>query len=193
MIEDQTNLIDPWRLALRYNQSPQIRQIYNGLGAIVANSSLWDFYKFFDLNQATGTWLNKIGALYNINRPIGLNGSQFVLDVDALDDPEAILDGLTAALLDDFYRALIQMRLQTFLDFASVDSISDLFERMFGGQDKCLCVVNEGYMSFTVDLYFADPRDIKILNTVLDLNPNIIGDFPGVSYTVVPHFMYPES
>lgn len=193
MIQDQTNILDPWRLALRYNQSPQIRQLYNGLGAFVINASLWDFYKFFDLEEASGVWLNKIGALYNINRPIGLNGTQFVLDVDALDDPDAILDGLTSALLDDFYRRLIQMRLRTYMDFATVDSMSDLFERMFGGADKCRCVIEDSYMSFVIHLYFADPRDIKVLNTVLDINPNVIGEFPGVAYVVQPDFMYPPS
>lgn len=191
MLVDETNLIDPWRLALKYNQSPNIRQIYDGLGAIFDNHSLWDFYKFFDTDQAFGVWLDKLGALYNIARPIALTGEVFVLDVDGLDNPSVLLDGLTAAISDKMFRRLIQIKMASNLEMPSVDSISDLFERVFGGPDLCRCEIEEEYMSFVVNLYFADPLDIKVMYTVLDINPNVIGEFPGVSYRVVPHLMYP--
>lgn len=188
---NDTNLIDPWRLALRYNNSPRIRKLYNDMGTIFDNHSLWDFYKFFDSSQALGQWLDRLGTLYNIKRPIGLNGSQFLLDVDMLDDPNIVLDGLSSALADSFYRRIFEIRTRTNLDFASVDTISDLFEDIFGGPEQCRCEIEENFMSFVINLYFADPLEIKTLNTILDMNPNIIGEFPGVSYTVIPHFMYP--
>lgn len=190
-VVDITNLVDPWRLALRYNNSPSIRKIYDGLGAVVANSSLWDFYKFFDVNEAAGTWLDRLGKLYNINRPVGLTGSVFVLDIDALDDESVMMDGLTESLADSIYRNLFKLLTESYLKFASVDTLTDLFEGIFGGNNELRCEVIEDYMSFTIYLYFANPSYVKVLYTILDINPHIIGDFPGVDYTIIPTFMNP--
>lgn len=190
-IKNVTNLVDPWRLALRYNNSPMIRKLYDGLGAIIDNSSLWDFYKFYDVEQAKGPWLDKLGALYNLNRPIGLTGQVFVLDIDRLDDETIVLDGFTESLSDNMFRSLFKLLTTSYLVLPSVDSLSTFFQDVFGGEQEVRCDIIDSYMKFTINLYFANPQYVKVLYTILDLNPRILGDFPGVDYKIIPQLMYP--
>lgn len=192
-LKDVTNLVDPWRLALKYNNSPRIRKLYDGLGAIIANSSLWDFYKFFDVEQAGGTWLNKLAKLYNIDRPSGLTGAVFVLDIDKLDDESVKMDGDNDNLSDDVFRSLFRLLTSSYLVLPSVDTLCGFFEDVFGGANNCRCEIIDAFMQFEIHLYFADPQYVKVLYTILDLNPRILGDFPGVDYTIIPELMNPLS
>ena len=192
-VKDITNLIDPWRLALKYNNSPKIRKLYDGLGAIISNSSLWDFYKFFDAEQAVGVWLNKLAKLYNVERPIGLTGRAFVLDIDSLDDESIIMDGKNNTVSDDVFRSLFRLLTSSWLVLPSVDTLVQFFEDVFGGANKVRCEITESFMRFEIYLYFADPQYVKILYTILDTQPKILGDIPGVDYEVFPRLMNPLS
>lgn len=183
--QNPPDLIDPWRLALKYNQSPRIRKLYDGLGDIVARHSMWNFYKFFDVDQARGVWLDKLGELYNYKRPFGLTGSVFVLDIDRLDDVTIVMDGFTAELVDEFYRALLKLRQSGNFTMLSFDTIENVFKTVFG-DDNVEVEVEEGYMSFTIYLTLVDPMDVKILYTILEMEPEILGVFPGISYTIIP-------
>lgn len=190
-IQNVTNLVDPWRLALRYNNSPMIRKLYDGLGAIIDNSSLWNFGNFFDVNQATGVWLDKLGTLYNLNRPIGLTGQVFVLDIDRLDDQGIRMDGFTESLSDAMFRSLFRLLTASYLVLPSVDTLVEFFQDVFGGEEQVRCEIIDSFMYFEINLYFANPQYVKVLYTILDLNPRILGDFPGVDYKVIPQLMYP--
>lgn len=192
-VKDITNLIDPWRLALKYNNSPKIRKLYDGLGAIISNSSLWDFYKFFDAEQAGGVWLNKLAKLYNVERPIGLTGRVFVLDIDSLDDESIVMDGKNDVASDEVFRSLFRLLTASWLVLPSVDTLVQFFEDVFGGANKVRCEIIESFMRFEIYLYFADPQYVKILYTILDTRPKIIGDIPGVDYEVFPQLMNPLS
>lgn len=183
--QNPPDLIDPWRLALKYNQSPRIRKLYDGLGDIVARHSMWNFYKFFDVDQATGIWLDKLGELYNYQRPFGLTGSVFVLDIDSLDDVTVLMDGLSAELVDAFYRTLLKLRQAGNRTMLSYQTIEETFEIAFG-TDNVEVEIEDDYMSFTVYLTFVNPLDVKVLLTILDIEPEILGRFPGVSYTIIP-------
>lgn len=190
-LKDITNLTDPWRLALKYNNSPRIRKLYDGLGAIIGNSSLWDFYKFFDAEQASGSWLDKLASLYNVSRPVGLTGAVFVLDIDKLDDESIQMDGGENTLTDDVFRSLFRLLTSSYLVLPSVDTLVQFFEDVFGGSNQVRCEIIDLYMSFKIYLYFANPEYVKILYTLLDTNPYILGIIPGVSYEVIPELMNP--
>lgn len=190
-LKDITNLTDPWRLALKYNNSPRIRKLYDGLGAIIGNSSLWDFYKFFDAEQASGSWLDKLASLYNVSRPVGLTGAVFVLDIDKLDDESIQMDGGENTLTDDVFRSLFRLLTSSYLVLPSVDTLVQFFEDVFGGSNQVRCEIIDSYMSFKIYLYFANPQYVKILYTLLDANPYILGIIPGVSYEVIPELMNP--
>lgn len=192
-VKDITNLIDPWRLALKYNNSPKIRKLYDGLGAIISNSSLWDFYKFFDAEQAVGVWLNRLAKLYNVERPIGLTGRVFVLDIDSLDDESIVMDGKNDVASDEVFRSLFRLLTSSWLVLPSVDTLVQFFEDVFGGANKVRCEIIESFMRFEIYLYFADPQYVKILYTILDTQPKILGDMPGVDYEVFPRLMNPLS
>lgn len=192
-LENKTNLIDPWRLVLKYNHSPLIRKLYDGLGIIFDNSSLWNFSDFFNVEVAIGAWLDKLGALYNLNRPYGLTGQVFVLDIDMLDDESIVMDGFTEALSDIMFRSLFRLLTSSYLVLPSVDTLSNFFEDVFGGPEEVRCEIIDQYMKFTINLYFANPQYVKVLYTILDLNPKILGVFPGVDYEIIPTFMYPPN
>lgn len=183
-MENKSNLIDPWRLALRYNNSPLMRKLYDGLGTIFDNSSMWDFYKFFNTDEARGTWLDKIGNLYGIPRPLGVPGDQFVLDVDMLDDDTVVLDGSVGQLLDVYYRRLLQIKAFTNLTLPSVNTIAQIFDEVFAFPDTVITKVIDGYMRFDIEVYFGKPSNVKILQTILDNDPHFLGEFPGVDYSV---------
>lgn len=148
--------------------------------------------EYWNLEKAGGVWLNQIGELFTLARPLGLIGNQFILDIDHLDDPSVFLDGEVGEILDNMYRYLIQLRNVGVNKLFCMKNISELMELVFGAQNievqfrENVDIVGrprEHY--FQILLTFKKSEDYRIFVGIAETNPTLFfGKAMGVSYDI---------
>lgn len=149
--------------------------------------------EYWNINAATGQWLNQIGEVFDTGRVETASSDAFMLNVSRLNDPnEAHLNGITEEVEDELFRKLILMRSLSVNKLFSMKNIADTLYEVFG-QDQIKVEFRENTTSqgiakdryFRVLLTFKDSEMIRAFNGMRLLRPMLfIGKPMGVSYDV---------
>lgn len=162
-----------------------------GLWELTQDVALRNLDEFYNINAAKGRWLDMIGNIFNLQRPFGISGNQFILDIDRLDDPEVILDGFPESVQDDLYRTLIQLRAASKNKLFTMKNIADMITDILG-RDQVIVQFRENtdqngnYVPryFRILLTFKNSLVAKTFIGLVDLNPEILGKPMGYHYDI---------
>lgn len=168
-------------LLFQYKNSPKIKTIYDGFYDLAVQSSPYDLRNLYDIDKATGKWLDLIGANCNVPRWYAALNDAFTLDVDYLDDPTVVLDGKEGSINDAKYRALIKLSL---FRRRKAFSIPNIYEVLMEAFNPYSIDIIEGDATMTIDLVFADIGDLRVFNALYDIDNNLLGRPTGATVTI---------
>lgn len=163
---------------------------FEGQWELLQDLVLKNLDHYWNLDEASGKWLDQLGDIFGLKRPYGSSGAEFVLDLDQLDDEDVVLDGLPDPILDNLYRVLIKVRNQQPGKLFCMRNIKETFEFVFGKENIKVefrenTDVNGNYvpMYFRVIVTFKNPKDAKAFIGLQQNNPLLlIGKPMGVRY-----------
>lgn len=146
--------------------------------------------EYWNIDKAGGLWLNQIGELFKLARPVGLIGNQFILNIDKLNDPAVVLNGDSAEILDKMFRILIKLRNRCTLKLFSMKNIADVMYYVFGQEnikvefrENTDRFNNPKAQYFRIFLTFKNSDDYRVFVGIIDTNPTLFFGKPmGVSY-----------
>lgn len=168
-------------LLFQYKNSPKIKTIYEGLYNLAVQASPDDLKNVYNLDNATGNWLNLIGDNCNVPRWYAALNDAFTLDVDYLDDPTIILDGNEGSINDAKYRALIKLSLFRRRKAFSIPNIYEVLKEAFNPYSIDII---EGDATMTIDLVFANIADLRVFNALYEIDNNLLGRPTGGTITI---------
>lgn len=153
--------------------------------------ALQNLDEFYNIDAAQGVWLDMIGNIFNLKRPYGINGNQFVLNLDKLNDPTVVLNGYPESVSDNIYRILIKMRAASKNKLFTMKNIKEMLETVLGADNVNVQFrentnVLEQYVPryFRVLLTFRDALTAKIFLGLIDMNPDLLGKPMGYHYDI---------
>ena len=178
-------------LGWRFMHTKIFAAYFVGLWELVQDVALRNLDEFYNVDAAEGRWLDMIGNIFNLRRPFGISGNQFVLDIDRLDDPDVVLDGLAESVQDNLYRTLIKLRGASKNKLFTMQNIADMLKDILG-RDQVIVEFRENtdqngnYVPryFRLLLTFKDSTVAKIFIGLVDLNPDILGKPMGYHYNI---------
>lgn len=158
---------------------------------LLQNVQLKNLDEYWNINQAGGKWLDQIGEVFSLSRPSGLNGEQFILDIDVLDGPR-VLDGDTLDIMDNMFRMLLLIRNRGAMKLFTMPNIASIMTEIFGeGNIKVEfrenTDLNGNYKPqyFRILLTFKDSDQYRLFTSIQSTNPTIFFGRPmGVSYDI---------
>lgn len=168
-------------LLFQYKNSPKIKTLYEGLFTLAVIASPYDLRNVYDLDNATGKWLDLIGDNCNVPRWYAALNDAFTLDVDYLDDPTIVLDGLEGSINDFKYRALIKLSLFRRRKAFSIPNIYEVLDEAFNPYSIDIV---EGDGSMTINLVFSNIADLRVFNALYDIDNNLLGRPTGGTVTI---------
>lgn len=149
--------------------------------------------EYWNINEATGKWLNQIGELFDTARVETISEDAFLLNVSRLNVPEeARLNGKNEEVGDDLFRKLILVRSLSVNKLFSMKNIAETLYEVFG-RDQIKVEFRENTTSqgiakdryFQLLLTFKDSDMIRAFNGMRLLRPNLfLGKPMGVSYDI---------
>lgn len=177
-------------LGWRFSHTNIFLKNFEGQWELLQDLVVKNLDRYWNLDEAVGSWLDQVGQIFGLKRPYGASSAQFVLDVDRLDDPDVVLDGEADSVADTLYRTLIKVRNQQPGKLFCMKSISDSFEFVFGKENvKVEFEENKDIEGNYKPMYFKIILTFKQITTVrtfLGLQKNnpllLIGKPMGVSY-----------
>lgn len=179
-------------LGWRFSHTDRFLKHFEGQIDLLQDLVINNLDHYWNIDEAKGVWLDKIGEIFGLKRPYGMSGTQFVLDVDRLDDPDVVLDGEATAVSDIMFRTLIKARNLQPGKLFCMRSIKETFEFLFGvGNVKVDFIENldiheeERPMYFRIKVTFKNPTDAKGFIGLQELNPFLLLGKPmAVSYDI---------
>lgn len=149
--------------------------------------------EYWNINEATGKWLNQIGELFDTARVETVSEDAFLLNVSRLNVPEeARLNGKNEEVEDELFRKLILVRSLSVNKLFSMKNIAETLYEVFG-RDQIKVefrenTTNQGVAKdryFQLLLTFKDSDMIRAFNGMRLLRPNLfLGKPMGVSYDI---------
>lgn len=149
--------------------------------------------EYWNINEATGKWLNQIGELFDTARVETVSEDAFLLNVSRLNVPEeARLNGKNEEVEDELFRKLILVRSLSVNKLFSMKNIAETLYEVFG-RDQIKVEFRENITSqgvakdryFQLLLTFKDSDMIRAFNGMRLLRPNLfLGKPMGVSYNI---------
>lgn len=103
-----TNIADPVVL-YQYKTAPKLSSLLAGLRENAISVSKESLFNFFNIDDASGAWLDQLGAFLNISRPYLVTDKTFVMDDpnSPMDDPNHLMDAF--GFIDDLtYKSYIK-------------------------------------------------------------------------------------
>lgn len=158
---------------------------------LIQDVALRNLDEFYNLNAASGAWLDMIGNIFNLRRPYGINGNQFVLNLDRLNDPSVVLNGYPESVSDQIYRILIQMRAASKNKLFTMKNIAEMITTVLGA-DQVIVQFRENtdvlgnYVPryFRILLTFKESLTAKIFLGLVEMNPDLLGKPMGYHYDI---------
>lgn len=168
-------------LLFQYKNSPKIKGLYEGLFTLFTLASPYDLRNVYDLDKASGKWLDLIGANCNVPRWYAALNDAFTLDVDYLDDPTVVLDGKEGSINDAKYCALIKLSL---FRRRKAFSIPNIYEVLMEAFHPYSIDIIEGDATMTIDLVFSNIGDLRVFNALYNIDNNLLGRPTGATVTI---------
>lgn len=161
----------------QYANSPTLVKLENGLKEIFDDSKFvinW-YDVIFNLKTATGYGLDVWGKILNRNREFLYNGTLYYLQ------GQQNIGGteFTAQQMDDLYRKVLQMTAMRYIGNASINSINNMLNIVFGDQGRSYCY-EYGTMQirYVFEFYMND-----LLKAIIEtLNPHPSGVLTSFEY-----------
>lgn len=160
---------------------------------LLQDAQIKNLEDYWNINEATGKWLNQIGELFDTARVETVSEDAFLLNVSRLNVPEeARLNGINEEVEDDLFRKLILVRSLSVNKLFSMKNIAETLYEVFG-RDQIKVEFRENITSqgvakdryFQLLLTFKDGDMIRAFNGMRLLRPNLfLGKPMGVSYDI---------
>ena len=132
--------------------------------------------EFWNINEATGEWLDEIGRVFDTDRVQTVGEDAFMLNVSKLNEQDSKLNGTEGNISDNLYRKIILLRAYSVSKLFTMQNIADVFSSVFGENNiKIEFRENTDRFGNYKDRYF------RILLTFRDAET--IRDFYGMQQT----------
>ena len=164
---------------------------------VMQDIQLKNLDEFFNLDAASGVWLDSVGSIFGINRDyVKMRGDAFILDVDKLDEDISYLDGHEGQLLDPLYKMLIKLKTASSRKLFCMPNLRQIVVDLLGEENvRVEFIENKAPYSdnfqaqyFQMHIYFIDPTYAGIFVLLINVFPNLFDKPMGVSYDVFCHY-----
>lgn len=176
-----TCLIKNDRMLFQYRVAPQYKKLWDGFFETIDETGACSLYRFFDLNSATGQWLDYLGLIFNQGRTFPAYGDIFTWDSDFWDIGQ-VWDGEKAPLDDITYRALIWSRIARNHTNGTINDIIGVLQSVINFNN---IIIVQGVKHLDITLHFATSDDLEIFNSLSAYDVNWFGVPAGVSFSIV--------
>lgn len=148
--------------------------------------------EYWNINAATGTWLNQLGEIFDTARVQTLGENAFMLNVSQLNDPDSRLNGRLEDVADELFRKIILLRSLSVNKLFSMKNIAEDLYEVFG-RDQIKVEFRENTDNFDnykaqyfrILLTFKDSEMIRMFGGMQKTHPMLfIGKPMGVSYHI---------
>ncbi|MBO7696951.1 MAG: DUF2612 domain-containing protein [Methanobrevibacter sp.] len=162
-------------LISQYANSPVLKNLASGLNTLFDDSEFvknW-YETVFNLETATGYGLDVWGKILNVGRTFVYNGISYYLG------GAQIIDGVsfTAEQMDNLYRQVLQLTAMRYIGNASIASINNMLQFIYGG--KCYCLEYDVMEIRYVFRFYMNKIQKAIIET---LNPHPTGVLTSFEY-----------
>jgi hypothetical protein len=194
-------------ILFQYKTAPSLVSLLEGLKGFVINNSKEDIFRFFNIDDAAGLWLDQLGSYLNVKRPLiilpsnsnlftfqGGEGFQFqggepfqfnILTSDQADTfimDLSLMDGQdlldgTAFAPDDLYKAFLKGQISKRNSRFTVDDLISALQFII---PESIIFIEEGIKCLTIYAGVAVEQDKINLNLLNDLDPKWFGTPSGV-------------
>jgi len=194
-------------ILFQYKTAPQLSTLLAGVKEFVIDNSKEDIFRFFNIDEAVGLWLDQLGAYLNIERPlISLpnndnlfqfqnntpflfqSGQPFQFNIPVSDQPGtfimdlSLMDGKdlldgTAFATDEIYRAYIKGQI---FKRNSRFTIDDLISVLQFTTPESIILITEGIKCLNIYVGVTNAQDKINLELLNGLDPKWFGTPSGV-------------
>lgn len=177
-------------ILFQYKTAPQLSSLLAGSKQFVIDNSKEDIFRFFNIDEAVGLWLDQLGAYLNVERPLiaALNSGYgtFIMDSSLMDGSD-LLDG-TAFATDDLYRAFIKGQILKRNSRFTVDDIISVLQFTF---PESIILITEGIKCLNINVGVTNNQDKINLELLNGLDPKWFGTPSGVCIESFNTFVLP--
>lgn len=148
--------------------------------------------EYWNINAASGTWLNQLGEIFDTARVQTLGENAFMLNVSRLNDPDSRLNGKIEDVADELFRKIVLLRALSVNKLFSMKNIAEDLYEVFG-RDQIKVEFRENtddfgnYKAqyFRILLTFKDSEMIRMFGGMQKTHPMLfIGKPMGVGYHI---------
>jgi hypothetical protein len=154
--------------------------------------------EFFNLDAASGEWLDIVGKIFGINRDyVRMRGDAFILDYHKMDEDVSYLDGHEGEVIDPLYRVLIKLKTASSRKLFTMPNLRQIVLDLVGEENVRVEFI-ENVKPYTVDtfqaqyfqmhIYFLDPTYAGIFTLLITVFPELFDKPMGVSYEIFCHY-----
>jgi hypothetical protein len=152
-------------ILFQYKATEKLATLLSELKIFFENNSKQTLFDFFDIDNASGLWLNQLGNFLNLPRPFIVNDNIFICD-SSLMDGDDLLDS-EALAPDDVYRTYIKANLLKRNSRFTIENIIDLLQ-FATGADKVYIAETVKTVSIYLGVSNEDQKRISNLLNSLD-------------------------
>jgi hypothetical protein len=194
-------------ILFQYKTAPQLSSLLAGSKQFVIDNSKEDIFRFFNIDEATGLWLDQLGAYLNVERPLIVlpsndnlyqfqggdlflfqNGTPFGFNIPVSDESGAfimdssLMDGLdlldgTAFATDDLYRSYIKGQIFKRNSRFTIDDIISVLQFTF---PESIILITEGIKCLNINAGVTNSQDKINIELLNGLDPKWFGTPSGV-------------
>jgi hypothetical protein len=164
------------RQLFQYRNATRLNALITGLYNAAVKVSPANLETFFDLDAATGDWLTKLAALFNVARVYSSAGDAFIWGYSRWGVD--YWGGTYQPIADTMLRALLKARIKRETPgIKSIDYIVGVFQDVFAPD---YLAVSEGTRSINIYIQIKDEVTFRNFVTIVDTDPKFFGAPTGV-------------
>jgi len=194
-------------ILFQYKTAPQLSSLLAGSKQFVIDNSKEDIFRFFNIDEATGLWLDQLGAYLNIERPLIVltsnsdlfqfqndtpflfqNGQPFQFNIPVSEEPGtfimdlSLMDGPdlldgTAFATDELYKSYIKGQIFKRNSRFTIDDIISVLQFTF---PESIIFIEEGIKCLNIYVGVTNNQDKINLDLLNGLDPKWFGTPSGV-------------
>ena len=162
-------------ILFQYRSTTKLAGLLEGIKQFVTDNSKESLFDFFDIDAATGAWLDQLGAFLNVLRPYITADDAFIMD-SSLMDGEDLLDGAGLAN-DDIYKTFIKAQILKRNSRFSIEEMISLLQFSTGAP---IVYIKETVKTLSIYLGASEEEQERIANLLGNLDRKWFGMPSGV-------------
>lgn len=174
-------------ILFQYRSTIKLLNLLVGLKSFVIDNSKESLFNFFNIKEASGAWLDQIGAYLNIQRPLITNPDVFIMDSSLMDGPDLLGDQSLAP--DDIYKVYLNSQI---LKRNSRFTIEDIINLLTYATGAHVVLILETIKTLSIYLGVSEQDQKRIISLIDSLDPRWFGLPSGVVLEEFKVFVIPD-